>query len=232
MTHAEMQNRLLAALPAEEYARLEPDLRPVSLPLGQILFEPPGHIEDVYFPTTCIISFLTELPSGDSVEVGLAGKEGLAGIEVILGTEKASKVATVQAAGDALRIKSGLLTEAFQRGGKMQQYLLRYTHTLMMQISMSVLCNVRHKVDGRLARWILMYHDRIGSDEFYLTHEFVANMLGIRRASISGVAKQLQDEGLIEYRHGRFHILDRKGLEKKTCECYQVVSEECERLYA
>lgn len=226
-----IRNRLLAALPDEEYELLRPDLEPVSLSLGEILFEPPDRIRNVYFPTSSIISFLTELPNGDSVEVGLTGYEGFAGVDVVLGVDTASKVATVQAAGDALKIAAPVLKEAFNRGGKLQQYLLQYTHALMSQISASVLCNVRHKIDGRLARWLLMYHDRLESDEFTLTHEFMANMLGIRRASVSEVAKQLQEEGLIDYNRGQFRILNRAGLEAKTCECYPVVKEEFDALY-
>jgi CRP-like cAMP-binding protein len=227
-----IMNRLLAALPDEEYAQLEPHLKPVSLSLGEILFEPPDPIRNAYFPTSSIISFLAELPNGDSVEVGLVGNEALAGADVILGIDKASKVATVQGAGDALKIAAPALKEAFNQGGKLQLYLLQYTHALMSQISASVLCNVRHRIDGRLARWLLMYRDRLVSNEFFLTHEFMAQMLGVRRASVSEVAKQLQDEGLINYSRGQFRILSREGLEEKTCECYPVVKEEFDSLYA
>lgn len=226
-----MKNRLLAALPGEEYELLRPNLEHVSYSLGEILFEPPDRIRNIYFPTSSIISFLAELPNGDSVEVGLTGYEGLAGVDVILGVDTASKVATVQAAGDALRIAATSLKEALKRGVKLQQYCLQYTHALMSQISASVLCNVRHRIDGRLARWLLMYHDRLGTDEFLLTHEFMANMLGIRRASVTEVARQLQDEGLIDYNRGNFRILNRAALEAKTCECYQVVKEEFDSLY-
>ena len=225
------ENKLLAALPSEEYGLLKPGLEPVSLSLGEILFEPPDRIRNIYFPTSAIISFLTELPDGDSVEVGLVGYEGIAGVDVILGVDTASKVATVQHAGYALKIAAPALKEVFNRGGKLHQYLLQYTHALMSQISASVLCNVHHKIDGRLARWILMYHDRLDTDEFLMTHEFMANMLGIRRASVSEVAKQLQDEGLINYYRGHFRILNRQGLEEKTCQCYSVIKEIFDALY-
>jgi CRP-like cAMP-binding protein len=224
-------NRLLSALPDEEYERLEPALEPVSLSLGEILFEPPDLLRNAYFPTSSIVSFLMELPDGDSVEVGMTGNEGMAGVDLILGVNKASKVATVQGAGDALKIAANALQEAFNRGGKLQQYLLQYTHALMSQISTSVLCNVRHHIDGRLARWLLMYCDGFGAQEFYLTHEFMANMLGVRRASISVVAKLLQDEGLIDYNRGQFRILTREGLEAKTCQCYPVLKKEFNDLY-
>jgi CRP-like cAMP-binding protein len=225
-------NRLLAALPAEEYAQLEPHLEAVTLSLGEILYEPPDLIRNAYFPTSSVISFLTEMPNGDSVEVGLTGREGLAGVDVILGAGKATKVATVQGAGGALKIATPALREAFNHGGRLQQYLLQYTRALMSQISASVLCNVRHTIDGRLARWLLMYCDSFGQDEFYLTHEFMANMLGVRRASVSVIAKQLQDEGLITYNRGQFRLTDRAGLEHKTCECYPVVKEEMDGLYS
>jgi CRP-like cAMP-binding protein len=225
------ENSLLAALPSEEREQIKPHLKPVELSLGEILFEPPDLIRSVYFPTSALISFLTELPDGDSVEVGLVGYEGMAGVDVILGVDTASKVATVQHAGYALKIAAPLLKEAFNRGGKLQQYLLRYTHALMSQISTSVLCNAHHKIDGRLARWILMYHSRVETDEFLMTHEFMANMLGIRRAGVSEIAKQLQHEGLIDYYRGHFRILNRKGLEERACGCFAVVEEEFKSLY-
>jgi CRP-like cAMP-binding protein len=225
------RNRLLSALPDEEFENLAPRLELVTLSLGEVLFEPPDPIRNTYFPTSSIISFLAELPGGDSVEVGLVGYEALAGVDVILGVDKASKVATVQGAGEALRLAAPALKEAFNRGGKLQQYLLQYTHALMSQISTSVLCNARHGIDGRLARWLLMYSDGFNSEEFFLTHEFMANMLGVRRASVSVIAKQLQDEALIEYNRGQFRILNRQGLEAKTCECYPVVKEEFDQLY-
>jgi CRP-like cAMP-binding protein len=226
-----LKNSLLAALPDDEYEQLKPHLKPVELSLGEILFEPPDIIRSLYFPASAIISFLTELPDGDSVEVGLVGFEGMAGIDVILGVDTASKVATVQHAGCALKIPASTLKEIFNRGGKLQQYLLQYTHALMSQISASVLCNAHHKIDGRLARWILMYHSRVCTDEFLMTHEFMANMLGIRRAGVSEVANKLRREGLIDYYLGNFRILNRKGLEEKACGCFTVIEEEFNSLY-
>lgn len=231
MTPNQAQNRLLAALPPAEYDRLAPHLAPVKLDLGGILYEPPDPIPYVYFPTNSIISFLAELPDGSGAEIGLVGYEGLAGVEVILGVERASKVATVQAAGDAVRVRPDKLRAACQQGGVTQQHLLRFTHALMVQISVSVLCVIRHNIDRRLARWLCMYHDRLGRDEFLLTHEFMANMLGIRRAGVSEVAKQLQLAGLVDYERGHFRILDRPGLERQACECYRTVKEEFDALY-
>jgi CRP-like cAMP-binding protein len=161
------------------------------------------------------------------MEVGLVGREGMVGISAILGGGE-TKVATVQGQGEAVRISADKLLEEFQRGGSLQRALLRYTHALMTQISQSVVCNVRHNIEGRFARWLLMYRDRLDSDEFELTHEFMANMLGVRRAGISEIANKLQEMGFIRYQRGHIVILDRVGLERFTCECYPVVKEKFE----
>jgi CRP-like cAMP-binding protein len=215
---------MLAALPREEYERLAPHLREVSLTLSQVLFSPGDEIAYAYFPTDSIVSLMTDLSDGSGMEVGLVGREGLVGISVILGSSE-TKVATVQAAGRAFKIRADALRAEFHRGGELQTELLRYTHALMTQISQSVVCNVRHPLSGRLARWLLMYHDRLGRDEFELTHEFMAAMLGVRRAGVSVIANELQRMGFISYVRGRIRILDRVGMEKFTCECYPVVKE-------
>lgn len=217
-------NRLLSQLPRAEYDRLTPHLRPVSLELRQIIFRPDDRIQQVHFPTTSIISFLTELSDGTGMEVGLVGNEGMAGISAILGGAEA-KLATVQAQGDALAMNADVLREEFRRGGAFQAALLRYTHALMAQISQSVVCSVRHSVEARLARWLLMYHDRLDRDAFELTHEFMAAMLGVRRASISEVALKLQGKGFINYERGHVRITNRSGMEQFVCECYPVVKE-------
>lgn len=220
-------NRLLQQLPGAELEEIRPHLAPVSLKLADILFHPNDQIDTVYFPTTAIVSLLTELEDGNGMEVGLVGKEGMVGISSILGGSE-TKVATVQAEGMALKMSADALKEAFQRRGELQAGLLRYTHALMTQISQSVVCNVRHPVEGRLARWILMYSDRLERDEFELTQEFMANMLGVRRASVSEVAGRLQQLGVIEYSRGKIRIIDRAGLERLTCECYGVVKQKFE----
>ena len=221
LTH---ENRLLAMLPEKEYERLAPHLQPVSLSLSQVLFRPDDKLQYVYFPVNSIISLLTDLEDGTGMEVGLVGREGMAGISAILGGRE-TKVATVQAKGSALLLKAEIVQEEFQRGGILQSTLLRYTHALMTQISQSVVCNVRHPIAGRLARWLLMYHDRLDVDEFELTHEFMANMLGVRRSGISEIANKLQQMGFIKYKRGRITITDRKGMERFACECYPVVKE-------
>jgi CRP-like cAMP-binding protein len=224
MTQPLSENRLLAALPGDEYERLAPHLQPVSLDLGQTLFRPDDQIHHVYFLTTAVVSLLTDLEDGTGMEVGLVGSEGVVGVSAILGGYE-TKVATVQASGTSLRLEAGKLQAEFSRRGRFQTALLRYTHALMTQISQTVVCNARHHVEGRLARWLLMFHDRVGTDEFELTQEYMANMLGVRRASVSEVAEKLQEMKLIRYQRGRFTILDRKGLEEFTCECYPKVKE-------
>jgi CRP-like cAMP-binding protein len=225
------ENRLLSALPGEEYSRLVPHLQRVSLELSEILFRPDEVLKYVYFPEDSIVSLLTDLSDGYGIEVGLVGNEGLAGVSIALGTDREPKVATVQGAGAALRLKASVLRDEAKRGGALQASLLRYAHALLSQISQSVVCNVRHRIEGRLARWLLMYHDRKGVDEFKLTHEFIANMLGIRRAGVSMVANKLRRAGLIDYDRGLIRIIDRQGLKALTCECYEVVKAEFDSLY-
>jgi CRP-like cAMP-binding protein len=223
-TQPQSENRILASLPAEEYARLARHLEPVSLHLSQVLFRPEEEIRHVHFPTASIVSLLTELEDGGGMEVGLVGREGIVGVSVILGGRE-TKVATVQAAGEALRMEAGAIREEFKRGGALQSLLLRYTHALMAQISQSAVCNVRHGIDERFARWLLMYHDRLGRDEFELTHEFMSYMLGVRRAGVSTAAASLQKKGFIEYRRGHIKMVDREALEDFACECYPIVAE-------
>jgi CRP-like cAMP-binding protein len=223
------ENSLLAALSGEECERLAAHLEPVTLGLSQVLFRPEDRLRHVHFPTTSIVSLLTSLEDGSGMEVGLVGREGLVGVSAFLGGAE-TKVATVQAAGEGFRLEVGKLQAEFARGGALQGALLRYTHALMTQISQSVVCNARHPVEGRLARWLLMYYDRQGRDEFELTHEFMGNMLGVRRASVSGVAEKLQAMGFIRYQRGHFTVLDRKGLEEFACECYPAVKEKLDDL--
>ena len=215
-------NRLLDLLPPDDYDRLIPHCYEVALPLSKVLFEPEDEIDFVYLPTTCIISLLTQLEDGSGLEVGLVGKEGFAGVSVVLGGTE-TKVATVQAVGAALKIRAETFRNEFHRAGAFQTAVLRYLHALMTQISQSAVCTVRHSVPSRLARWLLMYHDRIGRNQFELTQEFMAAMLGVRRPGISEAAADLQRREVIAYRRGHVQILDRKQLEDSACECYQAV---------
>lgn len=216
------ENRILAALSTDERERLAPHLETVSLELRQVLFRPDDEIQHVHFPVTAIVSLLTDLEDGSGMEVGLVGREGMIGVSAILGGVE-TKVATVQNTGEALRLDAKTLREEFQRGGTLQKALLAYTHALITQISQSVVCNARHHIEGRFARWLLMYHDRLDGDEFELTQEFMAGMLGVRRPGITEAATSLQERALIEYHRGHIRILDRKGLEDFACECYPVV---------
>lgn len=217
-------NRLLAALHEEEGERLAARMELVPMKLSEVLFRPHDALTHVHFPTTAIVSLLTELEDGTGLEVGLVGREGMVGISAVLGGDE-TKVATVQGEGEALRLRAEVLREEFDRGGTLQAQLLRYTHALMTQISQTVVCTARHPIAGRLARWILMYHDRIGRDQFFMTQEFMSHMLGVRRAGVSEAAEELQARGLISYQRGNVKILDRKGLEELVCECYEVVKE-------
>jgi CRP-like cAMP-binding protein len=222
-----VKNLLLSTIPAKEYDILAARLKEVSFHLGEVLFQPGDKIEHVYFPTDCIVSLLTDLEDGSGLEVGLVGPEGIVGVSAFLGGTE-TKVATIQASGKALAMRASELRETFRQGGYLQKQLLRYTHALMTQISQSVVCNVRHPVEGRMARWLLMYHDRLGVNEFEMTQEFMSDMLGVRRSSVTEVALKLQERSLIRYQRGRITILDRQGLQLFACECYAVGQEKFE----
>ncbi len=223
-------NRIIEALPPDERERVERSAETVAFNMSEALFWPSDELRHVYFPTTVIVSLLTELSDGSGLEVGLVGREGVVGVSAFLGGTE-TKVATVQSAGEALRVGADALREEFARGGQLQGLLLRYTHALLMQISQSVVCNVRHNIPGRLARWLLMYHDRAGRDDFYLTQELMANMLGVRRAGVSEAAERLQELGMVSYQRGHFTVLDRQRLEEFACECYPVVKQRYDSLF-
>lgn len=225
------RNRLLDALPPEEYEQVGRKLEPVELQRSQVLFEPGKRTEYVYFPVESIISLLTDLEDGTGMEVGLVGREGMVGISTVYGVELESKLATVQRTGSALRMRSDDLREALARRGWLQRLLLEYAHALMSQISQSVVCNVRHKIDGRFVRWLLMFQDRADTDEFELTHEFMAGMLGVTRSSIGEAARKLQEMGLVSYDRGHFRIINRMAMEQMACECYEVVRDEYDGLF-
>lgn len=226
------ENHILAALPPEDYERLAPHLEPVKLPLGQILYESGGDMKYVYFPTNAMISLLSQMADGGSVEVGLVGFEGMAGISLVLGVDKSPHRAMVQIPDGALRAKSEVIKREFKRGGALNGLLLRFTQAMLLQISQVAACNRAHMVEERLARWLLMTQDRAGSDELELTQEFLAMMLGCRRAGVTSAAIILQGLGAIRYSRGRVTILDRPRLEGFTCECYRVVKEEFDRVIA
>jgi CRP-like cAMP-binding protein len=224
------ENRLLAALPPDDYERMLPGLQQVSFSLGEVVYEFGGHLNYVYFPTTSIVSLLYTMENGATAEMGLTGNDGVVGIALFMGGGTMPNHAVVQSAGRALRMKAKLLQDEFARGGKFQQLLLRYTQALITQISQTAVCNRLHSVEQQLCRWLLLSHDRVKADELIMTQELIADMLGVRREGVTVAAGRLQDEGAISYVRGHIKILDRKKLEETVCECYRVVKEEFDRL--
>jgi CRP-like cAMP-binding protein len=225
------ENRVLAALPGAEYDRLSSHLQHVTLALGDILHMPEDTIEYIYFPTTSLISLLAMLEDGETVEAGVVGAEGFVGVSVALGVPTTTTQSLVQGAGDAMRIKAETLKALIKDGGPLHELLLRFTHTLFTQIAQTAACNRAHNLSERLARWLLLSHDRLRRDEFEMTHEFLARMLGTRRAGVSVAASALREAGLIDYSRGRVLIINRKGLEKASCECYRIVKADFDALF-
>ena len=228
--HDPHQNHLLAALPPAEFARLLPHLEWVSLPLGQVLYESGEQMRHVYFPTTSIVSLLYVLEDGGSAEIAVVGNEGIVDVSLFMGGETTPSRAAVQSAGEAYRLKGQLLKQEFNRSGELQHLLLRYTQALLTQMAQTAVCNRHHTVDQQLCRWLLLSMDRLPSNELTMTQELIANMLGVRREGVTEAAGKLQRAGLIEYHRGRITVLDRVGLEARTCECYAVVKKEFDRL--
>jgi CRP-like cAMP-binding protein len=224
------KNRLLAALPPEEYETILPHLGHVSFKLGQVVYESGGQMDHIYFPTTAIISLLYMMENGSSAEMGIAGNEGLVGVALFMGGNTMPNRAVVQSAGGAVRMKAKVLRDEFARGGSFQRLLLRYTQALLTQMSQTAVCNRLHAIEQQLRRWLLLSHDRLDSDELVMTQELIANMLGVRREGVTAAAGRLQEQGLISYVRGRIQVLDRRGLEASVCECYKVVKDEYDRL--
>jgi CRP-like cAMP-binding protein len=223
-------NHLLAGISDEEMTRLLPGLQPVSLPLGKVIYESDERLDYIYFPTTAIISLLYIMENGATAEIGVVGKDGLIGIAIFMGGDTTPNRAVVQSAGGAFKMKAQLMKDEFTRGGRFHNLCLRYTQALITQISQTAVCNRLHSVDQQLCRWLLLSHDRLPSDRLIMTHDLIANMLGVRREGITHAAKRLQKAGYISYVRGDMTILDRRGLEKDVCECYQVVRTEYDRL--
>lgn len=224
-----LENRILAALGDGEREGIFPHLEQVSLPLGEVLFEPGDRVRQIYFPINSVVSMLAAMENGTTVEAGVVGNEGVVGISAILGAETSTVQGLVQVTGDALKIPADALMHEFRRGGKLQALILRHTHTLFTMVSQTAACNRLHTVEERLARWLLTTRDRVESDEFLLTQEFIARMLGTRRAGVTVAAGILQQAGLINYSRGRILIIDREKLEEVSCECYRIVKEEYDR---
>jgi CRP-like cAMP-binding protein len=216
-------NRVLASIPPKDYRRLQAQLEPVTVGFGQVLYDPGQEIRHVYFPVDCLISLLTSVDKRRTLEVGMVGNEGMAGMPFILGMGVSGVRALVQGSGSALRMASAPFRIEFDRNAPLQEALHRYTYALMAQISQTAACNRFHEAEERLARWLLMTRDRVASDEFRLTHQFLAHMLGLRREGVSEAAGALKERGLIAYSRGAIHVLDVKGLKASACSCYQIV---------
>lgn len=224
------QNYLLAALPEDERVRLSHSLEPVALTLGEVIYEPDMQMRHVYFPTTAIVSLLCVMENGSSAEIAVVGNEGIVGVSLFMGGETTPSRAVVQSAGRAFWLKGQLLKDEFYSARPMQRLLLRYTQALLTQMAQTAVCNRHHSLDQQFCRWLLLSLDRLPSNELVMTQELIANMLGVRREGVTEAAGNVQKAGLIEYHRGHITVLDRKGLEARSCECYAVVKKECDRL--
>src|ERR1700675_1625586 len=225
-----IKNHLLAALPHAEAQRWLPLMEPVDLPLGEVLYESGTTLDHVYFPTTAIISLLYVMENGASAEIAVVGNEGIVGISLFMGGESTPSRAVVQSAGQGLRLNAKMLKDEFNQNAPVLHLLLRYTQALITQMAQTAVCNRHHSLDQQLCRWLLLSLDRLESNQLVMTQELIANMLGVRREGVTEGALKLQNEGLIQYARGHITVLDRAGLEKRTCECYAVVKREYDRL--
>ena len=224
------QNHLLAALPDAEFQQLLPHLERVSLPLGKTLSEPGDSVDNVYFPTTAIISLLKVLENGSSAEIAVVGREGVVGIAIFMGGESMPNRALVQSEGYGYRIRGDLLHQEFNRNSAMQHLFMRYIMALLAQMAQTAICNRHHSIDQQLCRWLLLSMDHLSGNVLNMTQELIADMLGVRREGVTEAARKLNDAGLISYSRGCLTVLDRPGLEKRVCECYEVVKREFARL--
>lgn len=224
------ENRILSALPAEHHEYWGANLHPVMLSSGEVIHEPGGRLDHVCFPLTAIISFVYTTEDGSTAVMGLAGNEGLVGIDFFLRSDAFFSRAVVLVAGNALKLKAEAMQEEFAKGGPFQCLLLRYTQALIIQFSQTAVCNRFHLLEQRLCRWLLFCHDRVRSDDLRMTHESISSVAGARRETVSVVLRRLQQQGLILQAQGCITILDRKGLEARACECYRVLETETARL--
>jgi CRP-like cAMP-binding protein len=219
-------NQLLAALPKKDYQRLQRHLEEIPLVFEEILYRPSELISDVYFPNSGIVSLLAGANERSTIEVGLVGKEGMVGLGIFLGVSASLNRAVVQGEGSAMRMKANVFRKHCNDGEVLSRLLQRYSHSVLTQITQSAVCNQFHSLDSRLARWLLMTHDRMDDDEFEITQEFLSNMLGVRREGVSVAAGHLQKRKLIRYSRGHLKVIDRAGLEATSCGCYEVIRNE------
>jgi CRP-like cAMP-binding protein len=223
-------NRLLASLAQLDWERWRPHLETVDLPLGTVLSESGDVMTHVYFPLNAIVSLLYVMESGASAEIAMVGNEGVVGISLFMGGESTPGRAVVQSAGPALRLNAQFIKDEFNSAGPAMHLLLRYTQALITQMAQTAVCNRHHSLDQQLCRWLLLSLDRLPGNELVMTQELISNMLGVRREGVTEAALKLQRAGLISYARGHIAVLDRPGLEQRTCECYSVVKHEYDRL--
>lgn len=225
----DISNKLLSALPAHEYQRIQPHLEVVQLSRGKIINEAGAEIDYVYFLNEGAVSLISTTESGETVEVGVIGDEGAVDPSVLLGVPISPYRIMVQTPGTAVRMRTEVVKDEFSRCGPLHNMLLRYMHALLTQISQSAVCHRFHTVEQRLCRWLLVMHDRARQDVLEMTQELLAEMLGVRRPGVTVAAGVLQDAGIIKYSRGKIHILNREGLEKASCECYRIVKEQFDK---
>ncbi len=228
--HTPNANHLLAALSDDDTRRIQPHLHPMDLALGRVLYEPGDLEAHVYFPADCIVSLLYVMENGASAEISLVGNEGIVGVPVYMGGESMPNRAVVQSEGRAYQLPAKVLKEEFNRHGALFRVLLSYTQSLITQMGQTTVCNRHHTIDQQLCRWLLMSLDRLPGNQLRMTQELIANMLGVRREGVTQAARNLQRQGLIDYKRGHITVLDRSELERRCCECYAVVKRECDRL--
>lgn len=223
-------NQLLSALPDPAYQQWDGLLEEIDMPLGQVLYESGSKPSHVYFPITSIVSLIYGLENGASAELAVVGNEGIVGVSLFMGGNSTPSRAVVQSAGRGLRLRASVLMEAFEQGGPVMHLLLRYVQALVTQMAQTAVCNRHHSVDQQLCRWLLLRLDRLATNEVWATQDLIATMLGVRREGVTEAALALQKAGLIRYARGRITVIDRLGLERRSCECYEVVKTESDRL--
>jgi CRP-like cAMP-binding protein len=224
------KNYLLAALSGDEWQRVLPQLNAVYMPLGQAIYQPGITLDHVYFPTTAIVSLTYEMENGASAQIAVVGNEGMVGVSLLMGGQSTPSRAVVTSAGHGFVLSADAIKEEFARSGPVMHLLLRYTQALITQMAQTAACNRHHSLDQQLCRWLLMRLDRLQGDKLVMTHALIANMLGVRRESVTEAAHKLQAAGLIRYARGHISVLNRHGLEQRSCECYAVVKKEYDRL--
>jgi CRP-like cAMP-binding protein len=223
-------NHLLAALPEREWLRWRPHIEHVDLPLGKVIYESGATLTHVYFPATAIVSLLSVLENGESAEIAVVGNEGIVGVAMFMGGGSTPSHAVVQSAGEGFRLTAAAMRHEFERAGPVMHVMLRYTQALITQMAQTAVCNRHHSLDQQLCRWLLLSMDRLQGNQLVMTQELIANMLGVRREGVTEAALKLQRASLISYARGHITVLDRPGLEKRSCECYAVVKKEYDRL--